>query len=193
MWRLRDNGGMPLDTLPLTPARRLLALLLLAALFAASLGFAAILVSRRQSTVTVSTALPSDFSVPCHDFDGAPGLMLARQTAGRVVRRVAIFEFDGDTFDPDVRARDLFTELFGANPEESRDALLGGRQAVEVAGRFGKNSAGWLRLAVAGGQAVAFCYSGENPQPDVDASVFDSLARQDVQILVASRTPSTPK
>ncbi|HVS69685.1 MAG TPA: hypothetical protein VHQ47_00350 [Phycisphaerae bacterium] len=177
---------MALDIRPTSPTRRILLIAVLAALFLASLGFAQFLISRRHDTVLVTANLPPAFATPIHNFDRVQGLIIARQAhIGNLVRQVALFKFPTDADSaPELRdlATSLFQTLFTDTPEAFNEALLDGRPAIEVAGRFGENSAAWLRVTHAGDQAVAFCYSGPDPQPDQDSIIFNNLATRSVRI-----------
>ncbi|HVX85951.1 MAG TPA: hypothetical protein VH253_14305 [Phycisphaerae bacterium] len=190
---------MPLDVRPLSPARRALLLAVLLAMFLASLGFAQLLISRRHDTVLVSAALPPNFSTPTHDFDAVSGLVISREgLENNLPRQVALFKFPSDeasTAELRNLATALFERLFTDSPEILSDGLLDGRPALEVDGRFGENSAAWLRVTQAGDQVVAFSYSGPDPQPDQDSIIFDRLATRSVRIgvVVHPSSPSQPK
>jgi hypothetical protein len=180
---------MAVDTRPLSPARRLILVAVLGALFAGSLGFAQYLVSRRHEVLIVHADFPLSFSIPVHAYDHVHGLVAAWEARqGEIVRRVALVQFDADLSGPGAlheRAAELFAELYGEAPEHDDRALLDDRPAIEVSGMVGQQDAAWLRLAQPiPGQAVAFSYSGPDPQPDQDSSYFNELATRHLHIRV---------
>ncbi len=180
---------MPIDTRPLTPARRLAMALVLLGLFAASLGFAQYLVSRHHEVVVVKAVFPPAFDVPVHLYDHVPGLVTAWEAReGDWVRRVGVFKYDADVGSARAlqnAATDLFVELFGAEPENYRYGKIDTWGAVELSGVVEGKQGAWLRVArVTPGQAVAFCYSGPDPQSDLDSKTFDELATRCIRISV---------
>lgn len=188
---------MAVDTSPLSPARRLILVAVLAALFAGSLGFAQFLVSRHRQVLVVQTDFPPIFSIPIHAYDHLPGLKEAWEARqGELVRRVILLQFDADLSAPGAlhqRAEELFAELYGEEPEHDDRAQLGDHRAIEVSGTVGEGDAAWLRITQPiPGQVVAFSYSGPDPQPDQDFKDFNELATRHLRITVVDAS-SSPK
>jgi hypothetical protein len=202
---------MPLDVQPLSRTRQLLMMLVMLALLGGSLGFAQLLIGRRQA----QPVMPERSGVQAY-FPVPPGVarqgrlpvnsVLEEVVAGRYSiaqanwsagpRQFVAFCFPNRAgASPPWYLSLLISRLVDPGATDSHLQptfdILGGHTALQVADVSDDpdNPAFYLlRLASVDGSIVAFCFSGDGPFTDDDWRFFDDYCLHQVRITVGSPT-----
>jgi hypothetical protein len=185
---------MALDVQPLSPQRRIALVLLLVALFGASVGFAQWLVVLRQHgypkyQVRIQGPLGMTELVPA--YEALDGVVVSGQ--GRLkefnnrLRQFVAFSYEANVEDMNLEeeATDRFRDACGQIPETRSSGILAGRPALELDGQYGDRESTMfvlLRMTALPGRVVAICYSGEGNLTDADRAVFDAFCAKGVEI-----------
>jgi len=199
---------MALDVQPLSRTRQTLMVLVLLGLFAASLGFAQLLVTRHTARVG---AVPV-FTVPVGLTDPVPLNVLAQgataayqgRIAGQARRMVCFSIVAHDVTAADEKswlpyALDVFARTTGDEEDVDRPIKrlpngLAGRPAWELMEAFGEPPEivfAVVRVTGLEGRIVAICFTGAGPYTDADREYLDTYCAQGVAIQV--RVPAHGK
>ena len=192
---------MPLDVQPLSLARHFIMIVVMLALLAASLGFAQLLVQRRQSSKGVRVDFPPPPGVVRLPVNSSAEEVLnnrfniAQANWPGGPRQFVAFCFpDTSGANPWAYLSTLFVHLVNVDrqqPLQSSIAVFGGHGALQVTTESqagGMPTFAIMRLASMDGYIVAFCFSGEGLFTDDDWRFFDDYCTHQVRIQVGSPT-----
>ena len=190
---------MPLDVQPLSLTRRIIAVLAMLGVLAASLGLAQWLIQGRAVRVTVTfppppgvVKLPVNTDVQ-EALEGAQAE--ARVSWAQGERRFLAFDLE-DALDasPLQYLEALLERIVPENANEPliiQTTMLGQVVAIEAgrhAGRGEDSAFAIIRLAAVERHIVAFCFSGDGVMTDADIQFFEQYCAERVEIRVARPT-----
>ncbi len=188
---------MPLDTQPLTPARRALLVFVLFLCFLGSLGLAKWLSDSRRTAIALSVVFPPGFNQTIQT--QLPGVYAAR--AGEIdgePRQLYYFSYEHIPA-PQLsmqldEAERLYEAIAGEPPAWQGATGLANHVGIELR-NFKRPNGGftWLRFTVIADRAIAVLYSGSGPITDADKELFNRVCEKLRAKDMNATRPDNPK